>query len=91
MNFHEYQAKELFAEVFENSLDAVGSRDHVAEALFALTMTGIDLSRIGEEFVLWTTEEFGFARLDGRPVGMTRECHCAAGRPRGRRCGPRGR
>jgi argininosuccinate lyase len=53
-----------FGARFENSLDAVGSRDHVAEALFALTMVAIDLSRIGEEFVLWTTEEFGFARLD---------------------------
>jgi argininosuccinate lyase len=53
-----------FAARFENSLDAVGSRDHVAEALFALTMVGIDLSRIGEEFVLWTSEEFGFVRLD---------------------------
>jgi argininosuccinate lyase len=53
-----------FAARFENSMDAVGSRDHVAEALFALTMVAIDLSRIGEEFVLWTTDEFGFARLD---------------------------
>ncbi len=53
-----------FAARFENSLDAVGSRDHVAEALFALTMVAINLSRIGEEFVLWTSEEFGFARLD---------------------------
>jgi argininosuccinate lyase len=53
-----------FAARFENSLDAVGSRDHVAEALFVLTLVAIDLSRIGEEFVLWTTEEFGFARLD---------------------------
>jgi argininosuccinate lyase len=53
-----------FAARFENSLDAVGSRDHVAEALFTLTMVAIDLSRIGEEFVLWTSDEFGFARLD---------------------------
>ena len=53
-----------FARRFENSLDAVGSRDHIAEALFVLTMIGIDLSRIGEELVLWTTDEFGFARLD---------------------------
>lgn len=53
-----------FAQRFENSLDAVGSRDHIAEALFTLTLIAIDLSRIGEEFVLWTTEEFGFARLD---------------------------
>jgi argininosuccinate lyase len=53
-----------FAATFENSMDAVGSRDHVAEALFALSMVAINLSRIGEEIVLWTTEEFGFARLD---------------------------
>jgi argininosuccinate lyase len=53
-----------FARRFENSLDAVGSRDHVAEALFVLTLIGIDLSRLGEEFVLWTTDEFGFAKLD---------------------------
>ncbi|MBK5333365.1 MAG: argininosuccinate lyase [Ilumatobacteraceae bacterium] len=53
-----------FAARFENSMDAVGSRDHVAEALFTLTLVAINLSRIGEEFVLWTTEEFGFARLD---------------------------
>ncbi len=53
-----------FARRFENSLDAVGSRDHVAEALFVLTLVAIDLSRIGEEVVLWTTDEFGFARLD---------------------------
>ena len=53
-----------FAATFENSMDAVGSRDHVAEALFALSLIAINLSRIGEEIVLWTTEEFGFARLD---------------------------
>ena len=61
----DYTARRLgFAGRFENSLDAVGSRDHVAEALFALTLVGISLSRIGEEFVLWTSEEFGFATLD---------------------------
>lgn len=61
----DFTASELgFAGRFENSLDAVGSRDHVAEALFVLTLVGINLSRIGEEFVLWTTDEFGFAKLD---------------------------
>jgi len=53
-----------FARLFENSLDAVSDRDHVAEALFDLALIGIHLSRIGEEWVLWTSEEFGFARLD---------------------------
>jgi len=61
----DYTAAALgFAARFENSLDAVGSRDHIAEALFVLALVGINLSRIGEEFVLWTTDEFGFARLD---------------------------
>jgi argininosuccinate lyase len=53
-----------FAARFENSLDAVSDRDFVAEALFALTLLAVHLSRIGEEIVLWTSEEFGFARLD---------------------------
>jgi argininosuccinate lyase len=53
-----------FADVFDNSLDATSDRDFVAEFLFALAMVGIHLSRIGEEFVLWSTEEFGFVRLD---------------------------
>ncbi len=53
-----------FARVFDNSLDAVSDRDFVAEALFDLALVGVHLSRIGEEWVLWTTEEFGFAKLD---------------------------
>ena len=53
-----------FAARFENSLDATSDRDFVAESLFVLTVIGLHLSRMGEEIVLWTTEEFGFARLD---------------------------
>jgi argininosuccinate lyase len=53
-----------FAGRFENSLDAVSDRDFVAEALFDLALLGVHLSRIGEEIVLWSTEEFGFAVLD---------------------------
>ena len=53
-----------FARAFENSLDAVSDRDFVAEALFDLALVGIHLSRLGEEWVLWTSDEFGFARLD---------------------------
>jgi argininosuccinate lyase len=53
-----------FARAFENSLDAVSDRDFVAEALFDLALIGVHLSRIGEEWVLWTSEEFGFAVLD---------------------------
>jgi argininosuccinate lyase len=53
-----------FAHAFDNSLDAVSDRDFVAEALFDLALVGVHLSRIGEEWVLWTSEEFGFAVLD---------------------------
>ena len=53
-----------FAKAFDNSLDAVSDRDFVAEAVFDLALIGIHLSRIGEEWVLWTSGEFGFVRLD---------------------------
>lgn len=52
-----------FARPFDNSLDAVGDRDFVAEALFCAALCQVHLSRIGEEVVLWTTEEFGFLHL----------------------------
>jgi argininosuccinate lyase len=52
-----------FARAFENSLDAVSDRDFVAEALFVAALVQIHLSRIGEEIVLWSTEEFGFVQL----------------------------
>ena len=52
-----------FASTFTNSLDAVSDRDFVAEALFNLALVGTHLSRMGEEWVLWTSEEFGFATL----------------------------
>ena len=58
-------AKEMgFRAAFVNSLDAVSDRDFVAEALFNIALLGVHLSRLGEEWVLWTTEEFGFAKLD---------------------------
>ncbi|MEL7156093.1 MAG: argininosuccinate lyase [Actinomycetota bacterium] len=53
-----------FAAPFANSLDVTSDRDFVAESLFALSMVGIHLSRIGEEVVLWASEEFGFLGLD---------------------------
>ncbi len=52
-----------FASRFANSLDAVSDRDFVAEALFDLALLGIHLSRMGEELVLWSSEEWGFATL----------------------------
>jgi argininosuccinate lyase len=58
-------AEELgFSARFENSLDAVSDRDYVAEALFDIALIGVHLSRVGEEIVIFSTEEFGFIRLD---------------------------
>ena len=53
-----------FAAVFDNSLDATSDRDFAAETLFVCALLGIHLSRMGEELVIWSTEEFGFVRLD---------------------------
>ena len=52
-----------FRAAFENSLDAVSDRDFVAEALFDLALVGVHLSRLGEEVVLWSSQEFGFLHL----------------------------
>lgn len=53
-----------FDAAFSNSLDAVSDRDFVAEILFDVALLGVHLSRMGEEWVLWTSTEFGFASLD---------------------------
>jgi argininosuccinate lyase len=46
-----------------NSIDAVSDRDFVAEGLFVMAMIGVHLSRIGEEFVLWSSSEFNFVEI----------------------------
>ena len=48
----------------ENSIDGTASRDVVAEFAWVSAMLGVDLSRLAEEVVLWSTVEFGFVRLD---------------------------
>jgi argininosuccinate lyase len=48
----------------ENSIDAVGSRDHVAEFLFVAAMLAVDLSRLAEEIFLWSSRQFGWVVLD---------------------------
>ena len=52
-----------FDGVAGNSIDAVSDRDFAAEALFVLAMLGIHLSRIGEEFTLWSTTEFSWVEI----------------------------
>ena len=57
-------AKDLgFSGAMANSIDAVGDRDFAAEALFDLAMLGVHLSKIGEEFVLWSSTEFGWVKI----------------------------
>jgi argininosuccinate lyase len=46
-----------------NSIDAVADRDFALDYLYAVATLFVHLSRIGEELVLWTSSEFGFARL----------------------------
>ncbi len=57
-------AAELGMEPFSNSLDAVSERDFALDLLYACAVLGVHLSRLGEEWVLWTSSEFGFAGLD---------------------------
>jgi argininosuccinate lyase len=53
-----------FSTSVDNSIDGTAARDVVAEFAFVLAMAAVDLSRIAEEIVIWTTAEFGFAVLD---------------------------
>jgi len=52
-----------FGELTRNSLDAVGDRDFAIELVAACALVQLHLSRLGEELVLWATQEFGFARI----------------------------
>ena len=57
-------AKELGLDVASaNSIDGTASRDFAAELAFCLAMVGVNLSRWAEEVVIFTTAEFGYARL----------------------------
>ncbi|MEC8932422.1 MAG: argininosuccinate lyase, partial [Candidatus Latescibacterota bacterium] len=60
-----FMAQELgFSRVSPNSLDAVSDRDYFLEALSALSITIIHLSRYCEDIILWSSAEFGFVELD---------------------------
>ena len=48
----------------ENSIDAVRDRDFAAEFLFIAALIGVHLSQIGEEWTIWATTEFGWAKLN---------------------------
>ncbi len=52
-----------FTGVTRNSLDAVGDRDFAVELIAAIALCQVHLSRLGEEIVLWLSQEFRFATL----------------------------
>lgn len=52
-----------FAQPMANSLDAVGSRDFALEFLSASAICAVNLSRLAEEFVLWSSAPFRFIRF----------------------------
>jgi argininosuccinate lyase len=63
----EYVADELgFSSISANSIDAVSDRDFVLDLHAAAALCMAHLSRMAEEMIVWSSEEFGFIRLDGR-------------------------
>ncbi|SJZ84439.1 argininosuccinate lyase [Garciella nitratireducens] len=61
----EFLAKELgFDRICENSMDAVSDRDFVIEFISSGSMIMMHLSRVCEELVLWSSQEFGFVEMD---------------------------
>jgi argininosuccinate synthase len=55
-------AEILGFDVFDNSIDAVSDRDFALDFLGACVSTAVHVSRLGEDLVLWCSQEFGFAR-----------------------------
>jgi len=53
-----------FASVSENSMDAVSDRDFLLDLTYASALTQVHLSRLAEEIILWSSDEFGFITLD---------------------------
>ena len=52
-----------FSGVLENSLDAVSARDFLLEALAILSIMAVDVTRIAEDLIVWSTMEFGIVEL----------------------------
>jgi argininosuccinate lyase len=52
-----------FDGLVENSIDAVGSRDFIEETLATLTLISVNLSRLAEDFIVWSSPDFGVVEL----------------------------
>ncbi len=60
----DFVAKELgFSRISSNSMDAVSDRDFVLDYMYSSSVIMTHLSRLAEEMVLWSSEEFGFVRM----------------------------
>jgi argininosuccinate lyase len=57
-----------FSGIVENSIDAVGSRDFILETTAALTIIAVNLSRLAEDLIVWSSPDFGVIEL---PDGFT--------------------
>lgn len=53
-----------FSEPLENGLDAIGARDYMLDALSANATLGIEMSRLADEFIMWSSYEFGTLVMD---------------------------
>ena len=53
-----------FTDSAPNSIDATAARDLVAEFAYVAAQIGVDLSRLAEDVIIWSTREFGFVELD---------------------------
>ena len=61
-----------FSSVSQNSMDAVSDRDFACEFLSACAITGMHLSRLCEDTILWASSEFGFLKLsDAHTTGSS--------------------
>jgi argininosuccinate lyase len=61
-----------FHAISQNSIDATGDRDFVAETLFACTMTAVHCSRLAEDLIIYGSSEFGFVKFgDGFSTGSS--------------------
>jgi argininosuccinate lyase len=61
-----------FTDSSPNSIDGTAARDFVAEFAFVAAMIGVDVSRLAEEVILWSTREFDFVKLhDGYSTGSS--------------------
>jgi argininosuccinate lyase len=60
----EFTARDLgFSRLCENSMDAVASRDHIADFHYFASLFGVHASRIAEDLIIYFTSEFGWLRL----------------------------